>query len=59
MISPLSLDQLTRETWGNYDAAAMAQIAGLASDSATPRSSTKRRTLGTKCSRRTSTSPTD
>ncbi len=32
MISPLSLDQLTRETWGNYDAAAIAQIAGLASD---------------------------
>ena len=32
MISPLSLDQLTRDTWGNYDAAAIAQIAGLASD---------------------------
>ena len=32
MISPLSLDQLTRDTWGNYDAAAIGQIAGLASD---------------------------
>jgi len=32
MISPLSLDQLTRDTWGNYDPAAIAQIASLASD---------------------------
>jgi hypothetical protein len=32
MISPLSLDQLTRETWGSYDAAAIAQVAGLAND---------------------------
>ena len=33
MISPLSLDQLTRETWGQYDAAAIAQIADLSCDS--------------------------
>ena len=32
MISPLSLDQLTRDTWGAYDAAAIAQLAPLASD---------------------------
>ena len=32
MISPLSLDQLTRDTWGQYDAAAIAQIADLAGD---------------------------
>lgn len=32
MISPLSLDQLTRDTWGSYDAAAIAQIAMLAND---------------------------
>ena len=32
MISPLSLDQLTRGTWGSYDAVAIAQIAGMASD---------------------------
>jgi hypothetical protein len=31
-ISPLSLDQLTRDTWGSYDAAAIAQLAGLAED---------------------------
>jgi hypothetical protein len=33
MISPLSLDQLTRDTWGQFDAAAIAQIADLAGDS--------------------------
>lgn len=32
MISPLSLDQLTRDVWGSYDAAAIAQIAMLAGD---------------------------
>ena len=31
-ISPLSLNQLTRDTWGSYDAAAIAQLAGLAED---------------------------
>ena len=32
MISPLSVNQLTRDTWGSYDAAAIAQIAMLAND---------------------------
>ena len=32
MISPLSLDPLTRDTWGQSDAAAIAQIAMLAGD---------------------------
>ena len=31
-ISPLSLDQFTRDTWGRYDPAAIAQLAGLAED---------------------------
>ena len=31
-ITPLSLNSLTRDTWGNYDVAVMAQIADLAND---------------------------
>ena len=31
-ISPLALDQFTRDTWGSYDAAAIAQLVGLADD---------------------------
>jgi hypothetical protein len=31
-ISPLSLDQFTSDRWGQYDAAAIAQLAGLAED---------------------------
>ncbi len=31
-ISPLSLNQLTRDLWGQYDASAIAQLAELASD---------------------------
>lgn len=31
-ISPLSLDQLTRDTWGTFDAAAIRQLAPLADD---------------------------
>lgn len=31
-ISPLSLDQLTRDTWGSYDAAAIQQLARPAND---------------------------
>jgi hypothetical protein len=30
--SPLSLNQLTRDLWGSFDAAAIAQLAGLAED---------------------------
>ncbi len=32
VISPLSLDQLTRDLWGQFDAAAIAQLAPLAED---------------------------
>lgn len=32
-VSPLSLDQLTRETWGQYDPAVIAQFASLAKES--------------------------
>ena len=32
-VSPLSLNQLTREYWGQYDAAVIAQLAQLADDS--------------------------
>ena len=31
-ISPLSLNPLTRDTWGSYDPVAIAQLAGLAED---------------------------
>jgi hypothetical protein len=31
-MSPLSLNQLTRDLWGSFDAAAIAQLAGLAED---------------------------
>jgi hypothetical protein len=31
-VSPLSLNQLTRDYWGQYDPAIIAQLAGLASD---------------------------
>jgi hypothetical protein len=31
-LSPLSLDQLTRDSWGAYDASAIAQLATLADD---------------------------
>jgi len=31
-LSPLSLNQLTRDTWGQYDASAIAQLAQLADD---------------------------